>query len=197
VQRDVFSGGFAIADNSKEMDMAKVSKHVLKLSLPRTTFIQRGLMVGSLIASALLLGGCAVEVQNTQAAQELKHASQPPGSVYAGWRVFQDKCVACHGAAATGTAGGPDLLPRVLDMGPRQFVSLVLQRYDWSHAGVQPGSTGVARDAMIEDLLQRKNYGLTMPAWQGEPRVSAHIVDLYAYLSARAQGTQGPGRPTP
>jgi hypothetical protein len=25
--------------------------------------------------------------------------------------------------------------------------------------------------------------------------VSAHIVDLYAYLSARAEGTQGPGRP--
>jgi hypothetical protein len=38
---------------------------------------------------------------------------------------------------------------------------------------------------------------LTMPAWQGEPRVTAHIVDLYAYLSARAQGTQGPDRPAP
>jgi hypothetical protein len=25
--------------------------------------------------------------------------------------------------------------------------------------------------------------------------VNAHIVDLYAYVSARAQGTQGPGRP--
>jgi hypothetical protein len=43
-------------------------------------------------------------------------------------------------------------------------VSLVLKRYDWSHAGVPP--------------------------------VNAHIVDLYAYLSARARGTQGPGRPT-
>jgi hypothetical protein len=34
-----------------------------------------------------------------------------------------------------------------------------------------------------------------MPAWDGNPMVSAHIVDLYAYLSARAEGTQGPGRP--
>jgi hypothetical protein len=34
-----------------------------------------------------------------------------------------------------------------------------------------------------------------MPAWQGEPIVIVHIVDLYAYLSARAQGAQGSGRP--
>jgi hypothetical protein len=49
---------------------------------------------------------------------------------------------------------------------------------------------------MTEDIVQRKEkYMLTMPAWQGEPVASAHIMDLYAYLSARAQGTQGPGRP--
>jgi mono/diheme cytochrome c family protein len=195
VQRDGLPGWYAIADNSKEMDMAKVSKRVPNWSFPRVTSIQRGLMAGSVMASIALLSGCTVEVLNTQAAQELKHEAQPPGSVYAGWRVFQDKCAACHGPAATGTAGGPDLLPRVRDMGPHQFVSLVLKRYDWSHAGVPPGSTGAARDAMVDELVQRKNYGLTMPAWQGEPRVSAHIVDLYAYLGARAQGTQGPGRP--
>ena len=175
--------------------MANVSKRVLKWSLPRMTSIRRGLLTGSVMASIALLSGCAVEMQNTQAAKELKHASQPPGSVYAGWRVFQDKCAACHGPVATGTAGGPDLLPRVRDMGPHQFVSLVLKRYDWSHAGVQAGSSGAARDAMVDELVQRKNYGLTMPAWEGEPRVNAHIVDLYAYLGARAQGTQGPGRP--
>jgi mono/diheme cytochrome c family protein len=195
MQRDGLPGRFAIADNSKEMDMAKISKRMLKWSLPRVTSIQKGLMAGFVVASIALLSGCAVEVLNTQAAKELKHASQPPGSVYAGWRVFQDKCATCHGPAATGTAGGPDLLPRVRDMGPHQFVSLVLKRYDWSHAGVPPGSTGAARDAIVDELVQRKNYGLTMPAWESEPRVNAHIVDLYAYLSARAQGTQGPGRP--
>ncbi len=177
--------------------MAKVSKRALKWSLPGMPFVQRSLILGSVMASTALLFGCSVEVLNTQAAQELKHASQPPGSLYAGWRVFQEKCAACHGPAAIGTAGGPDLLPRVRDMGPHQFVSLVLKRYDWSHAGVQASSTGAARDAMVEELVQRKNYGLTMPAWEGEPRVNAHIVDLYAYLSARAQGAQGPGRPAP
>ena len=34
-----------------------------------------------------------------------------------------------------------------------------------------------------------------MPALDGEPRVAAHVADIYAYLSARAQGTQGFGRP--
>jgi mono/diheme cytochrome c family protein len=195
VQCDRFAGWFTRADNSQEMDMTHISNSVMKWSLPRMTSIRSGLMAGSVMASVFLLSGCAVEVLNTQAAQELKHASQPPGSVYAGWRVFQDKCAACHGPAATGTAGGPDLLLRVRDMGPHQFVSLVLKRYDWSHAGVQSGGTGAARDAMVEELVQRKNYVLTMPAWESEPRVSAHIVDLLAYLSARAQGTQGPGRP--
>lgn len=175
--------------------MTHISNSVMKWSLPRITSIQRGLMVGPVVVSLVLLGGCAVELQNTQAAQELKHASQSPGSVYAGWRVFQDKCAACHGPSALGTAGGPDLLPRVRDMGPHQFVSLVLKRYDWSHAGVQPGSTGAARDAMVDDIVQRRRFVLTMPAWESEPSVSVHIVDLYAYLSGRAQGTQGPGRP--
>ncbi len=175
--------------------MTKVSKRVLAWSLPRVNSIQRGLMAGSVMASIFLLSGCAVEVLNTQAAQELKRETPPQGSVYAGWRVFQDKCAACHGPAAIGTAGGPDLLPRVRDMGPHQFVSLVLKRYDWSHAGVQTSTTGAAREAMVDELVQRKNYGLTMPAWEGEPSVNVHIADLYAYLNARAQGTQGPGRP--
>lgn len=146
---------------------------------PRT----RNRRFGGLVAMALLLGGCAVEVQNTQPAQELARLSNPPGSVYTGWRVFQERCAACHGPAASGTAGGPDLLPRVRDMASRRFVGLVLDRYDWSLPATK--ADNAARGAVIEDILQRKQYALTMPAWQGEPRVSAHIVDLYAYLSAR------------
>jgi len=151
----------------------------------------------ALMTSALLLSGCAVEVENTQAAKELAELSKPPGSVYAGWRVFQDRCAGCHGATATGTVGAPDLLPKVRDLNSRQFVNLVLTRYDWGLAVAQASRDSAARDTLVEDLLQRKQYMLTMPAWQGEPRVNAHIVDLYAFLSARADGTQGPGRPVP
>ncbi len=148
----------------------------------------------ALITSVALLAGCAVEVENTQAAQDLARLSKPAGSVYTGWRVFQDRCAGCHGVAATGTAGAPDLLSRVRDMSSRRFVNLVLTRYDWN-LGAAQASNSTGLDALIEGIVQRKEGMLTMPAWQGEPRVNAHIVDLYAYLSARADGTQGPGRP--
>jgi hypothetical protein len=80
-------------------------------------------------------------------------------------------------------------------MGSRRFVGLVLQRYDWSLPAAKATSDSTAREALIDDIVQRRQGAVTMPAWEGEPRVSAHIVDLYAYLSARAEGTQGPGRP--
>jgi cytochrome c5 len=148
--------------------------------------------------AAFALAGCAMQVENFQARQELAQASKPPGSVYTGWRVFQDRCARCHGPAATGLPNaGPDLLPRVREMGSRRFVGLVLRRYDWSLPASQAGSESAAREAFIDDVLQRKQGAVTMPAWQDEPRVNAHIADLYAYLSARAEGTQGPGRPAP
>jgi mono/diheme cytochrome c family protein len=152
---------------------------------------------GATLAGVLMLAGCAVELQNRQPAQDIAQAAKPPGSVYAGWRVFQDKCARCHGPAANGTAGGPDLLPRVREMGPHRFVNLVLKRYDWSLPATQAGSESAAREALIEAIVQRREGALTMPAWEGEPRVNAHIADLYAYLSARAEGVQGPGRPLP
>ena len=49
-----------------------------------------------------------------------------------------------------------DLLPIVREMGPRQFVGLVLKRYDWSLPAAQASSEGATREALIEDILQRK-----------------------------------------
>lgn len=158
--------------------------------------MRNGLLIGVAIP-ALVLAGCAVEVQNRQPAQEIAQAARPAGSVYTGWRVFQDRCAACHGPAATGTERAPDLLPRVREMGPQRFVGLVLRRYDWSLPAAQAGSESAAREALVESVLQRREGRLTMPAWQSEPQVNAHIADLYAYLSARAEGSQGPGRPLP
>jgi len=149
------------------------------------------------VATIAWLSGCAVHWQNLEPAREMAAQAEPPVSVYTGWRVFQDRCAACHGPAATGTAAGPNLLPTIRQMGPRRFVSVVLTRYDWGLPAAQVGSTGPAREALIDDIVQRKATTLPMPAWEGEPRVNAHIVDLYAYLAARADGTQGPGRPAP
>jgi len=176
------------------MTSAKCSIVSLKQALEHAAARHRALLFAGTLASALLLPGCALEVQNVQVAQEFEQLSRPPGSVYTGWRVFQDKCAVCHGPAATGTAGAPDLLPRVRAMGPRRFVGLVLQRYDWNLPAAQ-ASGQAAGERLIDDIVQRKAGLLTMPEWQGEPRVNAHIMDLHAYLSARAEGVQGPDRP--
>lgn len=149
------------------------------------------------LAAGLLTAGCTVQWQNRQAAQEMAERARPAGSVYAGWRVFQARCASCHGADAGGGAQAPDLLPRVRDMGSRRFVSLVLHRYDWPLPAGAARSEGAAREALVTDIEQRRQGALTMPAWQGEPTVQAHIVDVWAWLSARAQGSLGPGRPGP
>lgn len=175
--------------------MAKVFESGSTCSGARPATLRRALRGGGALLVALSMAGCAVEVQNTQPAQALAQQSKVPGSVYTGWRVFQDRCARCHGPAADGTAGGPDLLARVRAMGPHQFVSVVLNRYDWSLPGAQAATQGAARAALVEGIVQRREGALTMPEWQGEPRVTAHIADLYAYVAARAQGTQGPGRP--
>ena len=87
----------------------------------------RGLLCAALIAPALWLAGCAVEVQNRQPAQALAQDARLPGSAYTGWRVFQDKCAGCHGPAASGNANAPDLVASVRTMGPRRFVDVVLR----------------------------------------------------------------------
>ena len=165
------------------------------MTSPRTT--TRLMTLTAAVLALAALGGCTVQFQNRQAAQEVAERARPPGSLYAGWRVFQERCAACHGADATGSSRAPDLLPRVRDMGPRRFVSLVLNRYDWPLPAGPARAEGPAREALLTDIEQRRQGAMTMPAWQGEPTVQAHIIDLHAWLSARAQGTQGPGRPAP
>lgn len=139
--------------------------------------------VGLMTLMGLLpfFAGCAIEWQNARPAQEVAQQAAPPGSVTAGERVFQDQCATCHSPAATGTARGPNLLPRVLAMGAHRFTDLVLRRYDWS------APTGPV--TLLPAPLSGTAASPEMPAWQGRPRVQAHILDLYAYLAARAEGT--------
>lgn len=153
-------------------------------------------LICNALASALLLSACAVEWENPKPARQLAQEQQPPGSAYLGWRVFQDRCAGCHGVNAKGTANAPDLLARVQALGPREFVSLVLYRYDNTLQG-QPAPARTTREAQVDILMERRGQSLAMPAWQEEPRVNAHILDLYAYLSGRAEGKIGADRPAP
>lgn len=154
--------------------------------------------VVAVLAAIAGLAACAVEVENTRPARELQaERTRPPGSVYTGWRVYVDRCAGCHGLDAGGTGNAPSLLQRVNTLGQRAFVNRVLRRYEWNLPSPPPAADGPEREAIENDILQRRAGILVMPAWQGEPRVTAHIADLYAYLAARAEGTVGPGRPAP
>lgn len=152
-------------------------------------------LITLLLAIPVLLSGCAMEFLNARPAREISPPSPPAGDLVAGWRVFQDKCASCHGAAATGGERAPDLLPLVRDMNPRQFAALVLKRYDIG-SGIAPGSQEQSTiDTRLDDIMRRSEPPIEMPAWQEEPAVNAHILDLYAYLSARADGKLGTERP--
>lgn len=169
------------------------------LSTPRPKPARgRTALAATMLATAIALAACAVEVENTRPARELQaERARPPGSVYTGWRVYVERCAGCHGLEATGTGNAPNLLLRVATLGQRGFVNRVLRRYEWDLPSPPPAADGPEREAVENDVLQRRAGILVMPAWQGEPRVTAHIADLYAYLSARAEGTVGPGRPPP
>lgn len=151
------------------------------------TLLKLGMVLG-----ALALGGCAIQWRNAEPARELAKAAESPGSTYAGWRVYQQRCAACHGATADGGGGAPNLLVRLQGLGPQRFVDLVLRRYE---ADVLPAGQGSARETLVDEIVERRRGAISMPAWQGEPVVTAHVMDLYAYLAARSEGRLPAGRP--
>ena len=147
-----------------------------------------------LLSLFMFLAGCTMEIVNTKPAREI-NPPPPATDLVAGWRVFQDKCASCHGAGATGGERAPDLLPIVRDLNPRQFAALALKRYDLGN-GIPPGSHEQSTmDTRLDEIMRRSEPPIEMPAWQGQPAVNAHILDLYAYLSARASGKLSTERP--
>ena len=127
----------------------------------------------------------------------LRDGRVDPGT-YRGWQVFQARCAECHGAAATGLKNAPNLLPRVAAMSPTQFVGIVLNRYKlvMPEGEIGPEGSGL-REAWLAQVLQRREGELTMPEWAGDVTVKPHVLDLYAYLRARADGALPAGPPTP
>ena len=118
---------------------------------------------------------------------------------YAGWRLFHSGCHSCHGVGGGGTDIAPNLLERIPTMTPRDFASKVLTSYRL----VSPADNGNAdgRTATLEEIMKRDRRAargqVVMPAWGADPEVPPHVLDIYAYLSARASGDLGPGEPKP
>jgi hypothetical protein len=116
---------------------------------------------------------------------------------YLGWRLFHGACHTCHGVSGVGTSVAPNLLERIPTMTPRDFAAKVLTSYRL----VSPADdeSGRDREAVLEDILKRDRDAargrVVMPAWGGHSDIPPHVLDLYAYLSARAAGDLGPGEP--
>ncbi len=58
-----------------------------------------------------------------------------------------------------------------------------------------PPGQGSPRETLVDEVVDRRRGELSMPAWQGESVVTASVMDLYAYLTARSEGRLGSGRP--
>lgn len=117
-----------------------------------------------------------------------------------GWQVYHRTCYVCHGVDANGTDVGPSLVERVRNMSAVEFANLVLNRYrivapmDASSAD----DTTAWREAMIAEMQQHERGergDLVMPAWEESFRVRPHLMDLFGYLQARADGVLGTGEP--
>ena len=120
-------------------------------------------------------------------------------STYLGWKVFHTSCYGCHGVDALGTDVAPSLVARVKLLSPREFAFKVLTRYRIVVPSSEAGDDQTAvREAIIEEVLKQergKKGEILMPPWETNTRVKPHVLDLYAYFSARADGVLGPGRP--
>ena len=127
-------------------------------------------------------------------------AGRVDAGTYAGWRAFHATCYACHGVGGVGTTAAPNLVARIGSMTPRAFAAKVLASYRIvaPDEGSPTDKGASTPDTMLEQIMRRErgNGGrVIMPEWEGDARVDPHVLDLYAYLSARADGKIGPGQP--
>lgn len=51
------------------------------------------------------------------------------------------------------------------------------------------------RHAFLEQIMKYVYGELIMSAWERDPDIKPHVLNLYAYPRARADGALGPGRP--
>ena len=121
--------------------------------------------------------------ETMQDIQKLAGGSPAPGTpytvqdgkvdakTYTGWLRYSAFCQNCHGTGGVGSAIAPDLTQALKNLNKRQFETVV-------SCGLK-GNLGTG----------------VMPPWGDNPNIHPYIENLWAYLSARADGALGPGRP--
>jgi hypothetical protein len=170
------------------------------VAVERTRFRWRTAMAAILLTAAFpLTAGPPVQARPSPGDYRIVNGRVDPGT-YSGWRLFHTACHGCHGVGAVGTDLAPSLVERVGHLTPRAFATKVLTSYRIVPPleGAASDDAAALREAAIEEIMRRERGAgprVVMPAWDGDPRVEPHVLDLYAYLSARADGQLGPGKP--
>lgn len=172
----------------------------IRLSIPLRAALGTGLLTA------------AVGAWTQQAAAPMPAAPMPGEFVvidgrvdrgtYSGWKLFHTHCVGCHGVGGTGTGTGiaPNLVEKIGNYTPRGFAIKVLTSYrivPMSPDG-RPPDDADDREALLELVMKRERSERgqpLMPAWSDADDVAPHVLDIYAYLNARAEGGLGLGKP--
>lgn len=113
----------------------------------------------------------------TQAAEVPKYTvkdGKVDKGTYNGYRRFHGTCHACHGQDAMGSSFAPALAESLKTVDYDLFVKTVREGRQVTDA------TGAVK---------------AMPSFGQDPNITKHLDDIYRYLSARADGVLGPGRP--
>jgi hypothetical protein len=118
-------------------------------------------------------------------------------ATFRGWRAYHSACHACHGVDGIGTSVAPSLVNSVQALTAKQFSIKVITSYRivLGASEVRGDDQTALRERFAEEILRRERGDLVMPAWEQNPTVRPHVLDLYAYLRARADGALGPGKP--
>lgn len=169
--------------------------------LGNRTFVDHRLQTSLAVAACIVIGGVLGLMPVVSSAEEALPYSIENGmvdeSTYLGWRVFHSTCHGCHGVDATGTSVAPNLVERVERLSPRDFSIKVLSRYriTMSAQTAAGDDRSELREAFLEQVLRRERGDVLMPAWEKDLNVKPHVLDIYAYLRARADGVLASGRP--
>jgi hypothetical protein len=118
-------------------------------------------------------------------------------STYNGWRAYHSACHTCHGPDGVGTSVAPSLVERLKDLSAKQFAIKVITSYRivFGAQEIEGDDQTAVRERFAEEAMRRERGDLVMPAWEHNAAVKPHVMDLYAYLRARADGALGPGKP--
>ncbi len=170
-----------------------------KSSISVHDYLWSALSLMVLFACAFLINGVAHGAQPEPGTYKIDKG-RVDRNTYLGWKLFHTTCFTCHGTNATGTDVAPNLVERIKFISPRDFATKVMTSYRIiaPSGDISGDESNAYREAVIEEVMrkQRGEKGsVSMPAWESNPKVKPHILDLYAYLTARADGKLGPGKP--